>query len=211
MAEIEKTERQVQQQQEREDEMREMALRLRRRYTLVTLTLPIGSFRLVLYWLFKITGSVNYAINTGHQPAATAMKIPIPRIWNAMRIKNLRVMAQPADQLNDRGHGLCQNHVDGAHLTNGITRLSGSAAQVVGVTVVGVLVVAAQAVGVEVVGAQAVAEHRGRGTDGLGLGHAEIGPRSVAIPTGNVVVIAVHRAIAGEAAILIIDSPEMTD
>lgn len=32
LAEIEKTERQVQQQQEREDEMREMALRLRRRY-----------------------------------------------------------------------------------------------------------------------------------------------------------------------------------
>lgn len=32
LAEIEKTERQVQQQQEREDEMRELALRLRRRY-----------------------------------------------------------------------------------------------------------------------------------------------------------------------------------
>lgn len=31
LAEIEKTERQVQQQQERDDEMREMALRLRRR------------------------------------------------------------------------------------------------------------------------------------------------------------------------------------
>lgn len=31
LAEIEKTERQVQQQQEREDEMRELALRLRRR------------------------------------------------------------------------------------------------------------------------------------------------------------------------------------
>lgn len=31
MAEIEKTERQIQQQQERDDEMREMALRLRRR------------------------------------------------------------------------------------------------------------------------------------------------------------------------------------
>lgn len=33
LAEIEKTERQVQQQQEREDEMRELALRLRRKYT----------------------------------------------------------------------------------------------------------------------------------------------------------------------------------
>lgn len=31
MAEIERTERQIQQQQERDDEMREMALRLRRR------------------------------------------------------------------------------------------------------------------------------------------------------------------------------------
>lgn len=35
LAEIEKTERQVQQQQEREDEMRELALRLRRRYGVI--------------------------------------------------------------------------------------------------------------------------------------------------------------------------------
>lgn len=34
LAEIEKTERQIQQQQDRDDEMREMALRLRRRYEL---------------------------------------------------------------------------------------------------------------------------------------------------------------------------------
>lgn len=35
LAEIEKTERQIQQQQDRDDEMREMALRLRRRYELL--------------------------------------------------------------------------------------------------------------------------------------------------------------------------------
>lgn len=36
MAEIEKNERQIQQQQERDDEMREMALRLRRRYYIIS-------------------------------------------------------------------------------------------------------------------------------------------------------------------------------
>lgn len=165
---------------------------------------------------------MSYAINTGRQPAATAMKIPIPR-KATRRIKNLREMAQPAERLSDRGHVLDRNHVDGVRPTIAITRLS--AAQAVAVTVVGVQAVTAQAVivqavGVEVVGVQAdpvtaAARHRGHqgtGTDEVGQRYAEIDPGSVVIPTGNVVVIAVHLAIAGVAAIpKIIDRHETTD
>lgn len=75
LAEIEKTERQVQQQQEREDEMRELALRLRRRYGVIDQQKEIPQILKRNNFSPMFTGNENFVIDTAHRRAVAANRL----------------------------------------------------------------------------------------------------------------------------------------